>query len=193
MAGDAGLRNQLVLSRQQCAELQQTVTDLTLKMEEVCGDMMVSLTRRRNDVTNIANARCRIRRKSHSCSPYTLHRLRPTRCHDVHAELEFTQASTSQANHEETALLSVNTHCCAEMKCTHIWATCFFPARLILSNTGYDVSCHTQVLRRDAVRQRCPTRADSGECPADTKEDMVHKMEQLQDQVSQLTRARPEG
>ena len=42
VASDAGLRHQLALSRQQCAELQQTVTDLTVKMEEVCGDMMVN-------------------------------------------------------------------------------------------------------------------------------------------------------
>ena len=41
-ASDAGLRHQLALSRQQCTELRQTVSDLTQKMEEVCGDMMVS-------------------------------------------------------------------------------------------------------------------------------------------------------
>ncbi|XP_043195783.1 coiled-coil domain-containing protein 149-like [Amphibalanus amphitrite] len=84
VATDAGLRHQLALSRQQCAELQHTVTELTVKMEEVCGDMMV--------------------------------------------------------------------------------------------------------LRRDAVRRRCPVRADSAESSAESTEDMVHKMEQLQDQCDQLRR-----
>ncbi|KAF0292781.1 Coiled-coil domain-containing protein 149 [Amphibalanus amphitrite] len=84
VATDAGLRHQLALSRQQCAELQHTVTELTVKMEEVCGDMMV--------------------------------------------------------------------------------------------------------LRRYAVRRRCPVRADSAESSAESTEDMVHKMEQLQDQCDQLRR-----
>ena len=41
-----------------------------------------------------------------------------------------------------------------------------------------------QVLRRDAVRQRGPTGGDSGDSPAENREDMVHKMEQMQEQVS---------
>ena len=41
----------------------------------------------------------------------------------------------------------------------------------------------SQVLRRDAVRQRCPARGDSGGSPVENREDMVHKLEQLQEQV----------
>ena len=150
MASDAGLRHQLALSRQQCAELQQTVTDLTQKMEEVCGDMMVRYERRQSGPT------------PHDHLP--------------------TENQATERRH-----LFAELHDISDITDRTIVATGYVTVMRCCPHTSAcNAMIDRQVLRRDAVRQRCPVRGDSGESAGENKEDMVHKMEQLQDQVSRV-------